>query len=323
VSTNSLAAYAQATVPLGARTALTAGVRYTTEKRALEGVSAGPPPFFAPTPFSYARRFEAPTWRLALEHHLTGDVLLYASYNRGFKSGGFNAANPFSPAVQFRPEYLDAFELGFKSQWFDRRLRFNAAVFYYDYRDIQVSKFIAPAVNYVNGAGAEIYGADLELEARVTRHLTLSAGLSLLHDRFTSYPDADFYLPRSLPPFGNLVVTGSAAGNRLPLTPDATFNFNAHYEQPTNAGTWIADLGFYHNSGWFGQPDNVLRQDDYSRIDAALGWRSPGDRFAVRIWGKNLGNRAVASAIVSSNTGSQIQYEHPRTYGVTLSVGFR
>jgi iron complex outermembrane receptor protein len=323
VGTDSFAAYGQATVPLGARTALTLGARYTTEKRTLDGVSAGPPPFFAPTPFSYSRRFDAPTWRVALEHRLTDDVMVYASYNRGFKSGGFNAANPFSPVVQFRPEFLDAFEVGFKSEWFDRRLRFNAAVFYYDYRDIQVSKFIAPAVNYVNGAGAEIYGLDLELEARVTRNLTLSAGLSLLHDRFTSFPDADFYLPLATPPFGNQVVTGSAAGNRLPLTPDATFNLAAHYELPTSTGTWLADLGYYYNSGWYGQPDNVLRQDDYDRMDAAIGWRSSNDRFTVRVWGKNLGNRAVASALVASNTGSQIQYEPPRTYGVTLGVNFR
>jgi outer membrane receptor protein involved in Fe transport len=320
--TESLAAYAQGTLEIAPRTAITVGARYTSEKRTLNGVASGPPPFFLPTNFSYSRRFEAPTWRIALEHRLAGGTLLYASYNRGFKSGGYNAANPFSPNVLFRPEFLDAYELGFKSELFGRRVRFNGAFFYYDYRNIQVSKFVSPTVIYVNGAGAEVYGADFEIEARVTRNLTVSAGLSLLHDRFTSFPDADFYLPQTTFPFGNVVVTGSAAGNRLPVTPDMTFNLNLHYEQPTSSGTWLADAGYYHNSGWFGQPDNILRQRAYDRIDAAIGWRSSNERFAIRLWAKNLTDRAVASALAANSTGSQIQVEPPRTFGATFSTRF-
>jgi iron complex outermembrane recepter protein len=73
-------------------------------------------------------RFNKATWRLALDYQFTADLLAYLSYNRGFKSGGFNSLNIQIPP--FRPEQLDAYELGFKSTFVDNRVRFNGAFYY-------------------------------------------------------------------------------------------------------------------------------------------------------------------------------------------------
>ena len=138
---------------------------------------------------------------------------------------------------------------GIKSELFDRLLRVNAAVFYYDYRNIQVSRFELNNIFIYNGAAAEIYGIDIDLELRPARGLTIDGGLSLLHDRFTSFPDADRYTPN--PAGGSIRSTVPADGNRLPITADATFNLNVHYDHETKAGTWSFDLGGYYNSGFY------------------------------------------------------------------------
>jgi len=114
--------------------------------------------------------------------------MVYTSYNRGFKSGGFNVAAPTDPA--FKPEKLDAYEIGLKSDLFDRRLRLNTSAFYYDYTNLQVIKYTGTVTTIYNGASARVYGLDADVEARLNSNFSLSGGLTLLHDRFTDFPAA-------------------------------------------------------------------------------------------------------------------------------------
>ncbi len=81
------------------------------------------------------QNFQKLTWRLALNQKFTEDVMGYVSYNRGFREGGYNVAGPAD--APYKPESIDAYEVGLKSVMFDRRLRLNAAAFWYEYRDIQ------------------------------------------------------------------------------------------------------------------------------------------------------------------------------------------
>ncbi|MGH6616649.1 TonB-dependent receptor [Sphingomonas sp.] len=323
LTTRAWAGYAQATVPLDDSTKLTGGFRYSTERRTIFATSAATlsngfviDPFAPDT--AQQTSFSAPTWRVSLDHRIDENNLIYASYNRGFKSGGYNARLP--AAAAFKQELLDAYEVGFKSDLFDRLLRVNAAAFYYKYRNIQVSRFELNNIFIYNGAGAEIYGIDMDLELRPARGLTINGGVSILHDRFTSFPDADRYTPS--PTGGSIRSTVPADGNRLPITPDATLNLNLHYDHETEAGTWSLDAGGYYNSGFFGQPDNVLKQKAYALLDASIGWKTADKRYGVRLWGKNLTDRPVATALGQSDTSSIVQYDAPRTYGITLSANF-
>ena len=322
--TQSAAVYGQATFKLGEATNLTAGLRYTAEKRQLQSITEGvlfngvPIGPLGP-PIEAERSYSKPTWRLALDHKLASGPMIYVSYNRGFKSGGFNVRIPTDPP--FNPEVLDAYEAGLKSELFDRRVRLNLAAFYYDYSNIQVGRYQNGQIGYYNGASAKIYGLDADLEAHLARGLTVMAGLSLLHDRFSDFPNALFYYP--IPVIGGAqAVIASAKGNRLPLTPDATVNLNVHYERPTASGTWGVDAGYYYNSGFYGQSDNLLKQKAYGSVDGSLSWRAPDDRLTVRVWGKNLTNEVVFTALGASDISDLVQYAAPRTYGVTLSTSF-
>ena len=327
LTTRAWAGYGQVTIPLGDRTHLTGGFRYSTERRTISAVtSATLDNGFVISPFppgpnpSQHKTFSAPTWRISLDHKLDDNNMIYASYNRGFKSGGYNARNPSD--APFKQEKLDAFELGIKSDLFDRVLRVDVAGFYYKYRNIQVSRFFDNNIYIYNGAAAEIYGLDLDLQLRPARGLTIDGGVSVLHDRFTSFPNADYYTPNPNPPFGNILTERDASGNRLPITPDATVNLNVHYERETHAGTLSFDVGGYYNSGFFGQPDNVLKQKAYALLDASIGWKMPDKHYSVRVWGKNLTKHPVATALGLSDTSSIVQYDAPRTYGLTLSADF-
>lgn len=321
--THSYAGFAQLGVKLGAQTDLTLGARYTWETRSLDGIQDGflvggiPIGPLGP-PVNVSTNTEEPTWRAALDHHFDDNTMVYVSYNRGFKSGGYNATVLTDPP--FAPETLDAYETGLKSEFLDNRVRLNGALFYYDYHNIQVAKYEAGQIGYYNGAAAQMYGIDGDVEAILFPGFTVSGGLSLVHDRFTSFPNALYEIP--LPTGGSLPVVQSAKGNRLPQTPDATVNLSATYNIQTSNGNWSADLFTYYNSGWYGQPDNILHQSSYWLVNANVGWQSPSGKYFVSLWGKNLTNQVYATTLAGTDFASGVQYAPPRTYGVSVGVNF-
>ncbi len=316
-----LAGYAQGTVPIGDQTNLTLGVRYSTEVHSLTAtqtvdIAGGPSNVsLGPIP-NQSHRFSQPTWRASLDHRFSPELMVYASYNRGFKSGGFNVAAPTDPA--YRPETLDAYEVGLKSDLFDRRLRLNAAAFYYDYTDLQVEKFTGALTTIYNGARAVVYGVDADFEARLSSNFSLSGGLTLLHDRFTDFPNADI---ATLVPGGVITTVGSAKGNRLPQTPDFSANVSADYHHPTSFGAVGVNVSYSYNSGYFTQPDNVLRQPSYNLLAASLRFELPAG-FGLSFWGRNLTNALIAQNLTAGQFNAVVSYAAPRTFGATVSKKF-
>jgi iron complex outermembrane receptor protein len=332
--TSSGSLYGQSTLALTTADHLTLGFRYTDEKRQLVATQVAelangltvyplaPPhtsPFIPPPALTQSKTFTAPTWRFSYDHRFSDEVLGYLSYNRGFKSGGFNAGDPTQAA--FEPETLDAYEIGLKTDLWDRRLRLDTAAYYYHYKDIQVSNFLSGSIAYYNGAVAEIYGLDADFKALVTENLTLTAGVSYIHDRYTDFPDAQFYIPNPVIG-GNTIVTQSANGNRLPLTPDETFNFSGDYRHPLPAGSLALNVTYLYSTRYVFAPDNIQYQPAYSLVNAAISWTAPGDRFIVSLWGKNLSNTVVADGLLESTFGSLSNYAPPRTYGAKVEVKF-
>jgi iron complex outermembrane recepter protein len=335
--TKSYAAFGQATSPLFIvpATDVTVGVRYTDEKKKIIGETY---PIFpaalafldGPTALTNANAtFKKFTYRFALDHHFTDDVLGYVSYNRGFKSGGFNMIPPGGPtATAVLPETLDAYELGLKNELMDRRLRLNAAAFYYKWNDLQVTTFNNTTAITTNAAKAELYGLDLDADYEVIEHLTFSASATLLKDHFLSYPDAQFNIPQ---PFaaggGTIALSESAAGNRLPYAPDVAFSASASYLVPISAGSLLFSATYYYNSGFYLTADNASpnHQEKYQLVSARVQWTAPNGKTKVGLWGKNLLNAVYATGgQAGTNPGG---YEEevvapPRTFGVTLQQDF-
>lgn len=323
--TRSISVYGQASYALAPQTTLTLGLRYSDERQSQDASSSiranATGVVTTPAPIYGKSSVGKPTWRIALDHQLTPDTLIYASYNRGFKSGGFNTST-FTPApLPFDPESLDAYEAGIKSELFDRRLRVNASAFYYDYNNIQLSSYVDGTLRITNAAKAKIYGFDADIVAKPFDRLTLTAGGSYIHDRLGDYPNAQISTPR--PTGGNIVGSGSATGNRLPMTPDWTFDAGADYVIPVGDGNLTASGHYFHSDGWAAEADNRIRQKPYNLLNASLRWDVNGDRgLSMTVWGKNLTDELYAVTLQTQTFADIFVPALGRTYGVTLAYKF-
>ncbi|MEA3066456.1 MAG: iron complex outerrane recepter protein, partial [Sphingomonadales bacterium] len=136
-------------------------------------------------PYNDARAaFDEITGRFVVDYELTPDNLVYASYSRGYKSGGINPPiNPiFAVPATFAPEIINAFEIGSKNSFSNGRIRLNLAAFYYDYKGLQLSRIVArTSVN--DNTDAEIYGAEAEAVFRPSPNLLINLSGSYLHSK--------------------------------------------------------------------------------------------------------------------------------------------
>ncbi|MCG2840963.1 TonB-dependent receptor [Sandaracinobacter sp. RS1-74] len=356
--TRSYAGFGQATWSVSDNTNLTAGFRYTVDKRTLEAeqsLAIGMPlpdamcrsfcypdgTLFPLASFDQSRTFKKPTWRLAVDHQLTPELMLYGSYSRGFKSGVFNLTSPGDPPAQ--PETLDAFELGFKSTLLDR-IRFNAAAFYYDYKNIQAFQVNGATTTLTNAATARIYGFDFDFLAELGAGFSLAGSGAYLHHRYGDFPVATITFlekppgapdyPGYTPGLGNYVFpncsdsahTGnfycSASGNRLVNTPDFSMNLTLNHEMDLGSGRLNSNVNWSYSSSFYWAVDNREKQDSFSLFNAQLAWTAPGDQFSVRLWGRNLGNKKYLVTLNQNGTGDIGSPAPGRTYGVTLGFTY-
>jgi iron complex outermembrane recepter protein len=143
------------------------------------------------------------------------------------RAAATNLSNGDAP---YSPEKLAAYETGLKTEFLSHRLTVNSSLFYYDYKNIQVSRFVNGQALIYNGAAATSFGLDLDVTAAVTTGLTVRAGVELVLDYFDSFSNADFFLTCPAGPAG--VCSMSAMGKQLPQTPTATGTLNIDYRQP-------------------------------------------------------------------------------------------
>jgi len=148
-------------------------------------------------PYNIGRAaFDEFTGRFVVDYNLTDDNLLYASWSRGYKSGGLNPPiNPiFNVPATFEPEIINAFEIGSKNSFANGKVRLNLSAFYYDYKGLQLSRIVArTSVN--DNTDAEIYGAEAEAMFRPTRDLLINLSGSYLH---TKIKDLQLVDPRDV-----------------------------------------------------------------------------------------------------------------------------
>jgi len=317
--TNSLAGYAQATAPITTDTKLTVGIRYTWERRDLDGVQTGY--LNGVVPISLANvhtnmETKTPTWRVALSHEFSSNVNGYISYNRGLKSGGYNVSAPASQP--YLPEKLDAYEIGLKTQLLGRRLTLNSSVFYYDYSNIQVSRFVNGSPQVYNGGKARVYGIDLDVTARVTDRFTITGGLEAMHSEFTSFPNADFFY--SCPTPYPTVCSLSAKGNALPQAPNISGSINFDYRVDVADGEMRFNVNELVNGGFYFAPNNEDKQSAYGLTNASIAFTKGA--YTIRFWGKNLLDKIYPLSVNQSPTSVAASYAAPRTFGITGGLKF-
>ncbi|AEG48375.1 TonB-dependent receptor [Sphingobium chlorophenolicum L-1] len=165
------------------------------------------------------------TGRAVLDFQITPRNLLYASYSRGYKSGGINPPllPIFSISDSFEPEFVNAFEIGTKNSFLNGTLRFNASAFYYQYKGLQLSRIVSrTSVN--DNVDADIYGVELEAIAKPVPALTVNINASYLHTKVSS----DRYITNPRDPSGGrsdaVIVKDIANGSNCTVLPNTAGN---------------------------------------------------------------------------------------------------
>lgn len=330
----SYAGYAQATYHISPKTGITLGGRYTKDKISGTGSSQLGPvggPSFTLSSIDASTSFEKFTYKAAIDHRLTPDVLIYASQSRGYKAGLYNT---LPVTEQFaKPEILDASEVGFKSELFNHRLRINAAGFYYKLSDAQFQQFNGPTVLVINAESARIYGADFDGEAAITRDFHIRFGGGYLDTKYNDFANAQTPVINTntnpaVGPVGGYIdgfAPFNATGNRLVRAPKWTANIGANYDLETNAGRFNFDVNYSYTGSFYWDADNVLEQPSYGLLDAQIKYTFPDqERFAVRLFAKNLTKEKYYVAEVQSDgaRGSSAMPGAPRTYGFEWLFNF-
>ncbi|MFV0277232.1 MAG: TonB-dependent receptor [Parahaliea sp.] len=340
--TTAYAGFGQLTYDINEAWSLTLGGRYSSEKKEVAVQEPNSPGVISlvPYPFEDEEDWAEFTPKATLEYAFE-QGMVYLSYARGFKSGGFNypssTPNPLTQEDQtaLEPEILDMVELGWKTELFDRRLRLNGAVFYYDYQDLQVTRGVADDNGAVlnvteNAANAKIKGLDLDITWLPVDNLTLTAGLNLLDSEYQDF-DASANIFRNVVTPGQpgmMVVAYDADGESLLRAPDWSAIVSASYEFSAGGARIPVVLTYSHkdeyNYDFVGHSSSsALIQDSYGLLSARATYVSPSQSWQLAVWGKNLTDEdEYYDDIVGNAAGIRGSYGTPRTYGVDFMYFF-
>jgi iron complex outermembrane receptor protein len=304
-----LAAYENATYHVTSKLTFGVGLRYSYERKRLAFTDDVNPQL----DLDQVKGFASWTPRVSLSYQLTPDLLVYSSYSQGYKSGNFNSGNFGPPYV--KPETVDAYELGLKTEWLERRLLVNLAGFYSKYSNMQLQISGAPPLHaFANAARSKIYGYELETQLNASDYLHFDANAGYTHTRITQVdPSA-------------LDVT---QGARLPFVPDWTVNAGADLILPvSSAGKLDFRLEYQYVGTETGDandtPDLITPAHGIFNLRGTLF--SGGTRdWQLYAYVNNLANKRyqVASASVLPVLFAVAVDGDPRTYRVGIRYKFR
>ncbi|MGO4166575.1 iron complex outermembrane receptor protein [Novosphingobium sp. PhB57] len=288
------------------------------------------------------------TPKIGVDYRPNDDVMLYASWSRGYRSGGFSprAATAQTAGTPFQPETVDAYEIGAKLAAFDKRVEVNIAGYISDYKDMQQNLTVpgGPLGNQtITGnvpGGAIIKGIEMDATLRITPELTITASSAYMKSHFRNFVTDGIN--------GALIVPFDYSANRLIYAPKFTGSVNADYSVPTSFGKIVATAGWRHISPYDEQislgpltlatdsagtvtsvvvngNDPRVRTTTQDLVDSSLTFNFDiGDKEAYfRVFGRNLLNeKTTTHAFTVAGLFSFGMALEPRTYGATVGVKF-
>jgi iron complex outermembrane receptor protein len=318
---------------------LSVGARYTEDKKSglNQGIAIARGDRFLPTdtatltPLSlpvgtnsytqaYGESWNKFTPQAIMEWKQSDALFMYATVARGFKGGGFEdtAATAAAAAQPYNPETVTNYEVGFKSNLLNRRIRLNATVFKMDYKDLQVTQTNAACLCNItqNAASANIKGVEAEFEFAVTPELRLSLSGSYVDPKYENFIETAIN-----PSTGQRLVS---TGNRLQRTPKE--QISAGVDFTTSLGKWDDALNFHVAYSWqsdlFWNTDNIARQEPYGLLDVRVGLAPRDADWEVALYGKNVSDKLYRVNAIAFFGEEVSQFGAPRTFGIDLSWKF-
>ena len=342
VKTTSYAAFGDLSFDISDQLKLSVGGRYTSDKRQgtvfrrnFTGIrtpffgNAAAVPGLVRSDYTNTRTDKKFTPRVSLSYQPTDDLTVYASYGKGYKSGGFDMRGDVfltpSTVNGYAPETVDAYELGLKGAFLDRRLFINVAAFYSDYKDQQVTRQeVAPGpsiASFVDNAGdSKIYGLEIEARAVLNDHVSATASFGYIEADFKRFTTFDLATRAPINIQDRVVFQN---------TPKYTVSVAPTYRTGLAGGeiAFTPSLSFRSAYSQFEFPNRVLDEDGYELVDASIVWTAKDDRFQVAAHGRNLFDnryRIGGYNFPGGLFGNSIIafYGPPRTFTVSAEVRF-
>ena len=356
VDTKAWSVFADLTYDLTEDLSVSVGGRYTEDERSADIFRAqylgpGGSPFFGndaaiqisvQSDYQAERTYDDFTPRINFAYSLNDDANIYAGYSQGFKAGSFDprGANFLTPEAEagFEPETLDSFEVGYKATLLDGRARTNIALFYSDYKDVQIPGSAGvdsdgDGVNdgftgaVTNAGAAEIKGIEFEGDLLISESLSAQLSFSLLDAEYTEFLVAD--------PVTNELVDISN-DRAIQNTPESMAYLGLTYNRALFDGSLIINGNLSHRGDivQFEAPAPIIDQDAYTIYNLSAVWVSGDDRWSVGLHGKNLGDEDVKTAgycfgstggcavVLGFEDNTTIFYGPPRTVTATLEYRF-
>jgi iron complex outermembrane recepter protein len=270
------------------------------------------------------------------QFHITPDVMLYASYSKGFKSGGWTTrlSAPIADAAQarFSPEYDKTFEVGLKSTWLDRHLQVNLALFQSKYTDIQLNVQEGPSPVYQNAGDATIKGAELELQAVLGGGFALNLSGGYLDAYYTSLNPCLVYNADQAgvcAAANGLQTTqgggGFTLGSELPKTPKYKVAVSPTWDiRMANNGTVRLQADYTMTAHMFNDGPNtaLLERPATQVLNGGIHYTPESGRYEFIVGATNLTNkRYLTVGSVNYAAGEVVgSYNAPREWYGTLRV---
>jgi iron complex outermembrane receptor protein len=294
-------------------------------------IAPPPPPFDRNVNWNECRQVfnDEESWanfspKVGLTWTINEDVMAYASFTRGFRSGGYNVRfsdrtivtdpdNPTSTPGPYDEEVVDAFEVGVKSQFMDGKVRLNVALFHNEYEDLQRSANNQSGVQTIlNAATANVDGFEVDVVAALTDALTLEASYGYTD---AGYDDAPFLEEGG----------GSARDFDFQMVPETTSSIALTYDHDIGSAGYLTWRGSYsYVDAVASDTFNFLLLPQYELYNASASFTTNDEKIKVAVFGRNLKDE-VYSSFGFDNTaiGSKtIWLSPPRTYGVELQYMF-
>jgi iron complex outermembrane receptor protein len=283
----------------------------------------------------------------SVNYQWTPDIMTYAKFSTGYRSGGFTSRAVAGANPVFAPEKIKSWEAGFKAEGFDRRVRLNGAVFYNKYKDLQVAQFQPPGATSSGGnttvnADAKYKGFELEAQAVPVDGLTLSGSIGYVKPTYQHYPralEAGIGVPAGCTPITNGagVATGADCADiaHFLYFPRTTATVGASYTFPKMSYgelTIRADYAYRSKilSGTFDLPStpffNDVTQKGYGLLSARATLAeiplADNVRGSLAVYGENLTNEKYSIQGIDFGFMATKTFGERRTFGVEARAEF-
>lgn len=329
VSVDSYAAFAEASYELFTGLDLTLGGRFTRDEKDITRIGTADGivvanPFFVQN----SATFEEFTPKAMISYKPIDNLMAFASYSQGFKSGGFQGRGTTALAVStpFGPEIADSYEFGIKATLFGGRLLLNPTVFHTDFSDLQVVELLRPAGSpqgttssliTQNAANADVDGFELEYSFFPFDGFELSGTFSFLDAEFV-----EFFAPAGFESESGAALT-DRVGNSLPGSPDFSTSHLMRYTLPTPvwSGYLTGQVEYIHKDKAFGDvsnnPDVVRPEYDVFNLRLTYQREATSD-WSLALWVNNVGNEDYLVNNFAQDGGGRALPADPRTFGATF-----